>query len=307
MTDNVRVALTETINVYPMPERLEGLAALAPHLDDLRQANVDHHIELLRAAKAQDVDLICFGELFPAPYFAITWSHIWQSLAEPRDGPTMTALSRAARELGIAIVAPIFELDGEDRFNTAVFLDKSGEEVGHYRKVHIPHGQNEEASFFERDYYGESRGMVNEHPANISSNEFFPVFDLDFAKVGCCICYDRHFEGIVTTLAREGAEIIFCPAVTFGEKSRRMWDMEFEVDAVRNNVFLGGSNRRGIEPPWNQEYFGASYFVGPNGRLRNISQHENLVVADVPMKQLREPDPSGWQLVAHRRDRSIYE
>ncbi len=98
------------------------------------------------------------------------------------------------------------------------------------------------------------------------------------------------------SLAHEGAELVFSPAVTFGEKSQRMWHLEFPVDAARHRLFIGGSNRRGVEPPWNQPYFGESYFVGPGGVLPNLSTHPELIVSDVELAELSRPDPSGWNL-----------
>jgi predicted amidohydrolase len=87
--------------------------------------------------------------------------------------------------------------------------------------------------------------------------------------------------------------------VTFGAKSERMWELEFEVDAARHGLVIGGSNRRGSEPPWNQPYFGRSHFVGPGGRLANLSAHAELVVSEVDLGALARPDPAGWNL---RRD-----
>ncbi len=98
------------------------------------------------------------------------------------------------------------------------------------------------------------------------------------------------------SLAREGAELVFSPAVTFGEKSQRMWRLEFPVEAARHNLFIAGSNRRGSEPPWNQPFFGDSYVVGPNGLCPDTSDHPELVLAEVEPGELSRPDPSGWNL-----------
>ena len=85
--------------------------------------------------------------------------------------------------------------------------------------------------------------------------------------------------------------------MTFGAKSRRLWDQEFLVDACRHRLFIGGSNRRGAEKPWNQEYFGASYFAGPDGeKVSNRSPRPDLVIADLDLASLKKPDPSGWNL-----------
>ena len=295
----VRVAMTETLNAFSeMPERVEELGTLADRLDEVRNANVAHHIELMRAAKGEGAHVIGFGELFPGPYFALGKNPLWFGLAEDAEaGPTVTALRAAAREIGLIVVAPIYELDPSGaRYNTAVVIDERGEVLGTYRKTHLPEGRNEQGSFAEPFYYDRSNGKNRSTSANISKNAFFPVFQTSALRIGVAICYDRHFEGVMYTLAHEGAEIVFCPAVTFGEKSKRMWRLEFQVDAARHNLFIAGSNRRGSEAPWHQPYFGDSHVAGPNGVLPNLSRHENLIVADVDLSELTNPDPSGWNL-----------
>lgn len=296
----VRTAMTQTVNAYrDMPATVDGLSALAGRLDEVRRANVDHHLELLEACAQQGVQIVCFGELFPGPYFALRSDPMWTALAEDaRDGATVTTLRAAAKRLGIVVIAPIYELDATSgkRFNTAVVIDARGEVLGTYRKTHIPYGANEQGSFHENVYYERSDGKNVLGAANVSKNPYFPVFETSLARIGVAICYDRHFEGVVWSLAREGAELIFSPAVTFGAKSERMWQLEFEVDAARHNVFIGGSNRSGVEPPWNQPYFGASHFVGPNGRAKNVSTHANVIIADLELAQLGAGDAAGWNL-----------
>ena len=305
MSDPLRAAMTETRNAYAeMPASVADLGSLRDRLDDIREANVRHHLKLIGEAASLGVRLLCMGELFPGPYFALRRNPMWRDLAEDAlEGPTVSALRPAAREHGMLLVAPIYELDGASgrRFNTAVVIDESGDVIGRYRKTHIPLGGNETGKFCEMDYYLPSDGKLGDWPRNISKNRFFPVFETGAVRLGIAICYDRHFPGAMQALADNGAELIVSPAVTFGDKSRRMWEIEFPVDAARLNVFIGGSNRRGAEPPWNQEFFGASYFVGPNGRLPRIDSPEDLVVADLDIGELRRSDPSGWNLARDRR------
>ncbi len=296
---SVRVALTETCNAYAdMPASVAELDELAGKLEAVRAANLDHHVQLLRAAKAQGARVIGCGELFAGPYFALGKHPMWLALAEDVErGPTVTALRAAARELGLYVVAPLYERDPSGRrFNTAVLIDGRGEIIGKYRKTHLPRGENELGSFDEPFYYERSDGQNGTWPANVSQNPFFPVFETSLGRIGVAICYDRHFEGVMYSLARGGAELVFSPAVTFGEKSQRMWPLEFQVDAARHNLFIAGSNRRGSEPPWNQPYFGQSQIVGPNGVMPNVSTHENLIVSDVDLGELARRDPSGWNL-----------
>ncbi len=299
MSRLVRAALTQTVNVYPdMPAKVEDLPKLEPRLLEVRRANVEHHVKLMEAAQAQGAHVICFGELFPAPYFALRHDPMWTALAEDAaTGETVTRLRAEAKRLGMIVVAPIYERDpAGTRFNTAVVIDERGEVLGKFRKTHIPHGANEQGTFLERHYYDRSDGKNGTGPANVSRNPYFPVWQTSVGRIGVAICYDRHFEGVMWSLAKEGAELVFSPAVTFGAKSQRMWQLEFEVDAARHNLFIGGSNRKGVEPPWNQPYFGESHFVGPNGRLQNVSSHPELIIADVDLEVLSKADPSGWNL-----------
>lgn len=287
MNEPLRAAMTQVNNAYPhMPATVDGLPALAQRLEEIREANVSYHVSLIELAHKRGARIIGLGELFPAPYFALREDEFWRELAEDaRTGPTIETMCRAAERLGMVIVAPIYERDGDRRYNTAVIIDADGTIAGSQRKCHIPQGTNEEGTFVERFYYG---------PAD--SEPLLSGFETAVGTIGVAICYDRHFEGVIRTLSRQGARLVFSPAVTFGEKSRRMWDMEFQVDAARHNVFIGGSNRVGIEAPWNQPYFGASYFTGPNGVVRNISDDERLIIADLPLDELAGQDPSGWNL-----------
>jgi N-carbamoylputrescine amidase len=305
----VRVALTQTVNAYRgMPTTRAELPSLKGKLAEIARANVAHHLELLRAAAAQGVQAICFGELFPAPYFALEADPMWEGLAEDAEqGETIGRIREAAAATGLVIVAPLYEVTSSgERFNTAVIVSEQGEILGKYRKNHIPQGANEKGGFYEKRYYGPGDGKQGRGPADISSNRHFPAFQTSVGRMGVAICYDRHFEGVVRSLKQGGAEIVFSPAVTFGEKSERLWRLEFQVDAARHRVFIGGSNRKGMEPPWTQPYFGDSHFVGPDGPVANRSDHPNLIIADLDLATLQGTDPSGWDLARDARPK-IYE
>jgi N-carbamoylputrescine amidase len=301
---SLRVALTQTVNAYRgMPASVDELDRLEGKLDALREANLAHHAELVRHAAQKGARVIGLGELFPAPYFALERRAMWRGLAEDlKTGPTVKAMSALARELSVIIVAPFYELAGEERINTAAVIDEEGRLLGSYRKTHIPQGGNELGEFHETLYYGRSDGKPWVDPAHVvSTSSYFPVFRTSVCRLGVAICYDRHFEGVMSSLAAGGAELVLCPAVTFGEKSQRLWHLEFPVDAMRHKLFIAGSNRLGREPPFEVSYFGQSYVVGPNGVCDDLSDHPNLVIADIDLAVLGGGDPSGWDLPRDRR------
>lgn len=299
MSRVVRAAVTETINHFgPMPKSADELESLAGRLDEVRAANVEHHVELLSHAAKHGVQVVGLGELFAGPYFALEQREFWRGLAEDwRTGPTVKRMREIAHALKLVIVAPIYELDADSgqRFNTAVLIESDGTLLGRYRKAHIPAGTNEQASFCETFYYDPSDGAPNATTsANVATNPFFPVFETSVGRIGVAICYDRHFEGVMASLAAGGAELVFNPAVTFGAQSQRLWTQESAVDAARHNLIIAASNRRGAELPWSVEYFGESHFVGPTGRLPTIDVHPSLIIADIDLGALEAGDGSGW-------------
>ena len=218
--------MTQTANAYEqMPERTDELPLLRDKLDEIRAANVTHNVALIAQAAQSGAKIIGLGELCTAPYFALYTDPMWLAFAEDaQTGPSVTAFCAAARQYGIIIVAPIFERDSQTgkRFNTAVIIDEQGSVLGKYRKTHIPCGQNDRGSFHETFYYGPSDGNLGPFAANIARNPYFPVFRTSVGNIGVAICYDRHFADSVASLAAAGAQIILCPAVTFGEKSHRI-------------------------------------------------------------------------------------
>lgn len=297
----IRAAMTQTCNAYaPMPTSVEELASLDDKLPDIRDANLKHHEALITEAAGMGARVVGLGELFAAPYFALRRDDLWTGLAEDAlSGPTATFMSRVAKERGVVLVVPLYESDASDgrRYNTAVVIDSDGTVLGRYRKTHIPVGSNEQGTFDEGYYYGPGGTPQNPTSSKIlGDNPSFPVFDTAVGRIGVAICYDRHFEGVMRSLKRAGAQLVFSPAVTFGSKSERMWELEFEVDAARHGLFIGGSNRLGSEAPWGQPYFGRSHFVGPAGRRENLSTNPLLVVSDLDVDSLERADVAGWDL-----------
>lgn len=306
MSRTVRVAMTQTKNRYDaMPQTLDELGSLAGRLEEIRSANVEHHVSLIERAAEAGAQVVGLGELFPAPYFALEQRPVWLDMAEDAvTGPTVTTLRQTAERLGVVIVAPIYEIDASSgqRFNTAVVLDSDGRWCGRYRKTHIPCGTNEQGEFHETFYYGASDGAPQPDGADVvGTNPYFPVFPTAVGNIGVAICFDRHFEGVMSSLKKAGAELVFSPAITFGEKSMRLWRHEFPVDAMRHRLVICGSNRLGKEEPWDIEFPGGTYAVGPDGTLEDLSAHPELIIVDAPLGALAGPDPAGWEIARNRR------
>jgi predicted amidohydrolase len=82
--------------------------------------------------------------------------------------------------------------------NTALLIDRKGEVIGKYSKMHAAVGR---APHWWPPLPDQSEWLMK-------GGEDFPVFELDFGRVGIMICYDGYFPEPAHILSLHGAEII---------------------------------------------------------------------------------------------------
>jgi N-carbamoylputrescine amidase len=216
-----------------------------------KESMIASHEAYAREAAAAGAKIVCFQELFYGPFFAQVQDREWYEWAETVPGPTVERFQALARELGMAMVLPIYEKEQEGfLYNTAVLVEADGSILGKYRKHHIPnlHG------FWEKFYF---------RPGNTG----FPVWDTSVGKVGIYICYDRHFPEGWRALGLNGAQLVFNPSATSRSLSSYLWQLEQPAAAVANEYFIAAINRVGVEPLGDNDFYGTSYFVGPDGKM----------------------------------------
>src|SRR5919201_2527433 len=109
MADQTNVALVQ-MRCGPEPEKNFGRA-----------------VEFIRDAAKQGAEIVCLPELFRSQYFCQTEEHKNFELAEEIPGRSTAALGEIARELGIVIVASLFEKRRAGVYhNSAVIIDADG-------------------------------------------------------------------------------------------------------------------------------------------------------------------------------------
>src|SRR5512133_2511875 len=114
-----------------------GLVQMA--MSPVAEENVQKAVARVGEAAAKGAEIVCLPEMYRTPYFCQSEEHANFALAEEVPGPSSQALGRAARESGVAVVAPIFERRAPGVFhNSAVMIDSDGKVAGLYRKMHIP-------------------------------------------------------------------------------------------------------------------------------------------------------------------------
>lgn len=271
-----------------------GLIQLANRLDTSepcekhRNAMIEAHLPYMEQASRQDVQMLCFQEVFTGPYFCPSQDAKWYGLAEAiPDGPTTKLMCEFAKKNNMVMVVPIYEKEMTGvYYNTAAVIDADGKYLGKYRKNHIP----QVAGFWEKFFF---------KPGNLG----YPVFQTAFGKVGVYICYDRHFPDGARCLGLNGAEVVFNPSATVAGLSQYLWEIEQPAHAVANGYFMAAINRVGREAPWNiGEFYGSSYFVNPRGKIiaQAPKDKDELLTADLNLDEIAEVR-NLWQFYRDRR------
>jgi N-carbamoylputrescine amidase len=232
-----------------------------------------HHISLIRDAAAKGAQIVCLQELFLTDYFCKGEVTERFDLAEAVPGPTTAALCPLAKELGVVIIASLFEKRAPGLYhNTAAIIDADGTYLGKYRKMHIP----EDPGFNEKFYFT---------PGDLG----YRVWDTRFGRIGVLICWDQWYPEAARLAALSGAEIIFYPTAIgwlasekaeLGHAQHTAWETVQRGHAVANGCYVAAVNRTGIEEE--TEFWGQTFVANPYGVITAKASVENEEVLIVP-------------------------
>ncbi len=226
------------------------------------EENTRRAIAGVREAAARGAQVICLPELFRSLYFCQSEEHVNFALAEPVPGPSTERFGALARELGVVIIASLFEKRAEGLYhNTAAVLDADGSYLGKYRKMHIP----DDPLFYEKFYFT---------PGDLG----FKVFPTRFGRLGVLICWDQWYPEGARLTALRGADILFYPTAIgwhpsekaeHGVAQHQSWELIQRSHGVANGCYVVSVNRTGHEgdPDGGIEFWGQSFISDPQGTI----------------------------------------
>jgi len=237
-------------------------------------ANLAQAEDLLTNVASQ-ADVACLPELFHIGYHLDALGERLFDLAEPVPagphdpaGPTVTRLCKLAAHLDLAIIAGLAERDPVVTgllYDSAVLIDRHGQVCGRYRKSHL---YPTEHCFF--------------RPGDTLS-----VFELDGLRVGLAICFEAAFPPVFSTLALQGAQVVFNPsAVPVGYGY--LQDLRTRARAQDNQLFVVAVNHAGAEG--DVTYCGQSQVADPRGDVLALASEDQpaAMVAELNLTLIRD-------------------
>ncbi|MBQ4858535.1 carbon-nitrogen hydrolase [Pseudoalteromonas sp. MMG007] len=251
---------------------------------DNAEQNMAKSIAGIRNAAQQGAQLVVLQELHRSLYFCQTEDVDVFDLAETIPGPSSNTLGELAKELGIVIVASLFEKRATGLYhNTAIVLEKDGSIAGKYRKMHIP----DDPGFYEKFYFT---------PGDLG----FEPIQTSVGKLGVLVCWDQWFPEAARLMAMAGAEILIYPTAIgwdprddSAEQTRQKdaWVIVQRAHAVANGLPVISCNRVGHEsdPSAQSEgiqFWGNSFIAGPQGEILAEANNtdEKILVVELDQK-----------------------
>lgn len=240
--------------------------------------NLSKAIKGVREAAYKGAEIVCLQELFTSLYFCDVEDYENFKLAEAVPGPSTQALSEVCRELGVVIIASLFEKRANGIYhNTTAVLDADGAYLGKYRKMHIP----DDPAYYEKFYFT---------PGDLG----YKVFKTKFATIGVLICWDQWYPEAARITSLMGAEILFYPTAIgwatsqdtdTNDEQYNAWQTIQRSHAVANGVHVVSVNRVGLEQNGAMKFWGGSFVANPFGKLLHLSSHDteevNVVEIDL--------------------------
>lgn len=257
--------------------------------------NLTKAIQYVKEAASKGAQIVCLQELFTSLYFCDVEDYENFKLAESIPGPTTETLSGVAKELGVVIIASLFEKRANGIYhNTTAVLDADGAYLGKYRKMHIP----DDPAYYEKFYFT---------PGDLG----YKVFKTRFATIGILICWDQWYPEAARITSLMGAEMLFYPTAIGWATSQdeatnaeqfNAWQTIQRSHAVANGIHVVSVNRVGFEQNGAMKFWGGSFVANPFGRVLFQASHDKEEVNVIEL-DLNKTDSyrTHWPFLRDRR------
>jgi predicted amidohydrolase len=220
--------------------------------------NVERAVSL---ASQPDADLIILPELF---------AHCRDFKSGERiPGATSNAFAQLACDKRIYILmGSILEVDEYGRrYNSSVFIDRSGQILTTYRKIHL------------FSYHSKERRSL------VAGNHIVTV-QTELGVIGLSICYDLRFPELFRALVKKGAEIILCPAA-WPHPRLDHWITLNRARAIEGECYFIGCNQVGRPVP-TVKLAGHSMITDPWGEvIAEAGEVETIIEAEIDAAVVR--------------------
>lgn len=236
-------------------------------LVSLDQAWEDKAENCIRVAEHVDAAVVAGASLVVFPEMTLTgFSMAVESIGEDPGRSDTVAFFKKLASGRIAIAFGVVHLEGGKGVNKLVVIDREGQVLAEYRKIH-PFS------------YG------NEH-LHYAPGDTLATFELEDLRIGCTVCYDLRFPALYQALARH-CDVILNIA-NWPYRRVEHWDALLRARAIENQLFMVGVNRTGVDGN-GLEYSRSTKVYDPWGEsIQAIASNGTLDIVEVEGAAVRD-------------------
>jgi len=257
-----------------MPNFSVALLQLLP--TGSQEENLCKGLVYCKKAKQMGADIALFPEMWNIGYSLTSNSEETERNSIGLDSDYIVQFREFAKELNMAIGSTFLEKHNPSPRNSVAVIDRHGEIVLLYAKVHTC--------------------VFDPTERQLTAGDDFYVADLDTAndvvKIGAMICYDREFPESARILMLKGAEVILVPNACPMEINRLS---QLRARAFENMVGVATVNYPHGQTDCNghsSAFDGIAYRMCESGSRDTLiveaGEAEGIYLASFPMDELRD-------------------
>lgn len=219
-----------------------------------KNKNIELCTNYIKIALAKKVDLIVFPEMTLSGFS----NNISKTAEKEENSETIEKFSNLAKENSIAIVFGVVIEDKDKALNKLIMVDKDGQIIANYAKIHPFTFANEDKYF--------------------NSGDKLVVVNFEGMNIGLTICYDLRFPELYSSLGSRCDLIV--NIANWPSKRIEHWNTLLKARAIENQIFIAGVNRIGIDGN-GLEYVESSNVFNANGEPLLFKEYEDMKIYEI--------------------------
>ena len=226
-----------------------------------KQENEKKIFEQLDEAIKEKPDIICLSELF------LSWGKDFYGGIVKQDEIKKYQTFAKDNNVNLILGSVALESNVDNKStNTSFVIDRNGNIVGRYDKIHLYIANKPDFKIDERD--------------DTIPGTQLGLFELDNIKIGVGICFDLRFPEYFRELVKNGAEIIFLPSHFNKSTGNIAWEVLTKARAIENQVYFCAVNQTGNKLCANTKAISYDGEI-----LKSLDDEEGVLTVDLDLEK----------------------
>ena len=226
-----------------------------------KQVNEKKIFEQLNEAIKEKPDIICLSELF------LSWGKDFYGGIVKQDEIKKYQTFAKDNNVNLILGSVALESNVDNKStNTSFVIDRNGNIVGRYDKIHLYIANKPDFKIDERD--------------DTIPGTQLGLFELDNIKIGVGICFDLRFPEYFRELVKNGAEIIFLPSHFNKSTGNIAWEVLTKARAIENQVYFCAVNQTGNKLCANTKAISYDGEI-----LKSLDDEEGVLTVDLDLEK----------------------